>query len=47
MKYGFIKVAAATNEIKVADCIFNREKIIEMALGADEKKGWPIGFPWA
>lgn len=45
MKYGFIKVAAATNEIKVADCIFNREKIIEMALMADEKRADLMIFP--
>lgn len=30
MKDGFIRVAAATPEIQVADCGFNRKKIEEM-----------------
>ena len=30
MKDGFIRVAAATPEIQVADCGFNRKKIQEM-----------------
>ena len=30
MKHGFIKVAAATPEIKVADCIWNGEQTIKL-----------------
>ena len=31
MKDGFIRAAALTPEIKVADCIYNAERIIELA----------------
>lgn len=38
MKHGFIKVAAASPDLKVADCIYNTDKIIEeIALLAAEK----------
>ena len=30
MKDGFIKVAAGTPDVQVADCEFNADKIIEM-----------------
>ena len=29
MRHGFIKVAAVTPDIKVADCVFNSESIIK------------------
>ena len=29
MRDGFVKVAAGTPDIKVADCIFNREQIVK------------------
>ena len=29
MNYGFVKVAAVTPEVKVADCRFNAEEIIK------------------
>lgn len=45
MKFGFIKVAAATINIKVADCIFNSEKIVEVALKAEEKGVNALVFP--
>jgi NAD+ synthase (glutamine-hydrolysing) len=35
MDYGFIRVGAATPEIKVADCKFNRESIIKMIRAAE------------
>lgn len=37
MKDGFIKVAACTPEIRVADCKFNADKIIAMAADAADK----------
>lgn len=36
MKDGFIRVAAATPKIRVADCRYNAEKIIDMALSAPD-----------
>lgn len=45
MKFGFIKIAAATIDIKVADCIFNSEKIVETALKAEEKGVNALVFP--
>ena len=37
MKDGFVKVAAATPEIRVADCNYNADKIIEMITEAERK----------
>lgn len=45
MKDGFIRVAAATPKIVVADCRFNREKIEEMMKEACGKKAKMIVFP--
>lgn len=45
MKDGFIKVAAATPEIHVADCVFNADNIIALCREADEKGVQVIGFP--
>lgn len=45
MKDGFIKVAAATPEIHVADCVFNADNIIALCREADEKGVQVVGFP--
>lgn len=45
MKDGFIKVAAATPEIHVADCVFNADNIITLCREADKKGVQVIGFP--
>lgn len=45
MKYGFVKVAAATPEIKVADCIYNREQIVGMIKDCEEEKAKLVVFP--
>ena len=37
MKDGFIKIAAGTPEIKVADCRYNKESIVAMVKQAAEK----------
>ena len=43
--YGYIKVAAVVPEVKVADCSFNTERIIEMMQQA-AKRGVRIAvFP--
>jgi len=38
MDYGFVKVAAAVPELRVAECKFNTEKIIELISVAEEKE---------
>ena len=38
MKDGFVKVAAATPEIRVADCNYNADKIIEIIAEAERKQ---------
>lgn len=45
MKDGFIKVAAATPEIHVADCVFNADNIIALCGKANQKGVQVIGFP--
>lgn len=45
MDYGFIKVAAAVPELKIADCIFNVEKIVEMLKEAEESGVQIVVFP--
>ncbi len=45
MKDGFIRVAAATPEIQVADCIYNREQIEGMMKEAYEHQASLIVFP--
>ncbi|MCD8355647.1 MAG: NAD(+) synthase [Clostridia bacterium] len=45
MKDGFIKVAAATPEIHVADCVWNADNIISLCQEANEKGVQVIGFP--
>ena len=45
MRDGFIKVAAATPEIHVADCVFNADNIIALCREADEQGVQAVGFP--
>ena len=45
MKDGFIKVAAASPIIKVADCDYNAERVIECVREADEKGVKLLVFP--
>ena len=45
MKDGFIKVAAASPVIKVADCDYNAERIIECIREAEEKGVKVLVFP--
>ena len=45
MKDGFIKVAAGTPEVQVADCEFNADKIIEMAKEMEEQGAKVMVFP--
>ena len=40
--YGYIKVAAVVPEVKVADCSFNTERIIEMMQQAAELSRLPL-----
>lgn len=43
--YGFIKVGAAIPKLKVADCIYNKEKIIELIQEAQQRKIKILTFP--
>lgn len=45
MRDGFIKVAAATPEIHVADCVFNADNILALCREANEKNVQAVGFP--
>lgn len=45
MNYGFIKVAAAIPQVKVADCIFNANQITGMIKDAASKDVQLIAFP--
>ena len=45
MKDGFIRVAAATPDIKVADCDYNADRIIELIRQADEEDASIVVFP--
>lgn len=45
MNYGFIKVACATPEIKVADCIYNSEQIISQINIASQRGASLVVFP--
>ena len=45
MKDGFIRVAAATPRISVADCTNNADQIIALKREADEKKAKLVVFP--
>ena len=43
--YGFIRIGAAVPELKVADCGFNTEKIIELMVKSVEQKIYLTVFP--
>lgn len=45
MNYGFIKVAAAIPQVKVADCTFNANQLIEMIKEAASKNVQLVAFP--
>ncbi|NLL67759.1 MAG: NAD(+) synthase [Clostridiaceae bacterium] len=45
MDYGFVRVGAAAHELRVADCIFNTEKIIEVIKDAEKKSVEFLVFP--
>ena len=45
MKDGFIKIACATPDLKVADCPYNADKIIDLILTAYEKGVKIVCFP--
>ena len=45
MKHGFIKVAVATPEIKVADCIWNGEQTIKLVEEAEKQGVKVLVFP--
>lgn len=45
MRHGFIKVAAATPMVKVADCIYNAERIIELLNEAASNQVRLVVFP--
>ena len=45
MKYGFLKVCAATPQIKVADCEFNKKSILESIKTAHKNKVKVAVFP--
>ena len=40
MTYGFLKTACVSPRLKVADCVFNAEQIVEAAKSASQK-GYP------
>ena len=45
MNKGFVKIAAAIPELKVADCAFNVEKIVELLQRAEQEKVQVVCFP--
>lgn len=45
MNFGFVRVAAAVPELKVADCNFNIQKIAELVKQAESEKVQVITFP--
>ena len=45
MKDGLIKVAAATPEIRVADCAYNAQKILDLCREAQQQGVQVLGFP--
>lgn len=44
MKYGFVRVAAAVPQVKVADCRYNASQAEEMIFEADENNVQAIVF---
>ena len=45
MKDGFVKVATVTPDIKVADCVFNKEQIMQCIKKAESKEIKILVFP--
>ncbi len=45
MSHGFVKVAAATPEIKVADCAYNTEAVLSLWREAEERGCQLVAFP--
>lgn len=45
MTYGFLKTACVSPRLKVADCVFNAEQIVEAAKSASQKGASIIVFP--
>lgn len=45
MKYGYVRVAAATPKVKVGDCIYNADKIIDMIKEAKKNNIELLTFP--
>lgn len=45
MRDGFVKIGAATPDIKVADCIYNREQIYENILEMEKQQAKIMVFP--
>ncbi|MGI6006604.1 MAG: NAD(+) synthase [Ruminococcus sp.] len=45
MKQGFVKVAAGTPEIKVADCVYNREQIVKLIKEMEAKNAKVMVLP--
>ena len=45
MNYGFVKVASATPEIRVADCAYNTDAVLALWKEADEKGCHLVAFP--
>lgn len=45
INYGFVRVGSAVPEMKVADCRFNTEKIIELMKKAEEQRVYVTVFP--
>ena len=45
MDYGFVKVASATPEIKVAECTYNTESVLKLWLQAEEQGCQLVVFP--
>ena len=46
MRDGFIKVAAGTPQIRVADCRYNAEQIFTLMREADKQAASPPWPPW-
>ncbi|MDR3118199.1 MAG: NAD(+) synthase [Mediterranea sp.] len=45
MNYGFVKVAVAIPQVRVADCTFNAEQIVNLIAGAGKENVQIAGFP--
>lgn len=45
MNFGFVRTAAATPDVRVADCVYNAEKIISVSFDAAKENAQVIVFP--